>query len=90
MASIALNMYVNEDCTFDFDKLKEMSKIITYNLNKIIDVNYYPTPEVRLILCCVPSVGQFLFDGFSDLYSIPDQTQQLPTSTHRHWCSRLG
>ncbi|GAU94040.1 hypothetical protein RvY_05885 [Ramazzottius varieornatus] len=47
LASIALNMYVNDNATFDFDKLKEMSKIITYNLNKIIDVNYYPTPETK-------------------------------------------
>lgn len=32
---------------FDFDQLKKVSKVITYNLNKIIDRNYYPIPEAR-------------------------------------------
>jgi ribonucleoside-diphosphate reductase alpha subunit len=30
---------------FDFEHLAKMSKIATYNLNKVIDLNYYPTPE---------------------------------------------
>ncbi|KXZ49835.1 hypothetical protein GPECTOR_19g286 [Gonium pectorale] len=32
---------------FDFDKLAEMTKMITRNLNKIIDVNYYPHPKAQ-------------------------------------------
>jgi ribonucleoside-diphosphate reductase alpha subunit len=32
---------------FDFVQLKKLSKVITYNLNKIIDRNYYPIPEAR-------------------------------------------
>ncbi|KAJ8510924.1 hypothetical protein OPV22_001358 [Ensete ventricosum] len=32
---------------FDFDKLGEVSAIITANLNKIIDVNYYPIETAR-------------------------------------------
>ncbi|RVE44913.1 hypothetical protein evm_010460 [Chilo suppressalis] len=47
LASIALNMFVNEDKTYNFNKLKEVTKIITQNLNKIIDVNFYPIPEAR-------------------------------------------
>ncbi|XP_055376666.1 ribonucleoside-diphosphate reductase large subunit isoform X1 [Condylostylus longicornis] len=47
LASIALNMFVSPDKTFDFNKLKNVSKIITKNLNKIIDVNYYPVPEAK-------------------------------------------
>ncbi|XP_026315350.1 ribonucleoside-diphosphate reductase large subunit [Hyposmocoma kahamanoa] len=47
LASIALNMFVNEDKTYNFMKLKEVTKIITQNLNKIIDNNYYPVPEAR-------------------------------------------
>lgn len=47
LASIALNMFVNEDKSYNFVKLKEVAKIITQNLNKIIDVNYYPVPEAR-------------------------------------------
>merc|ERR1712223_306975 len=36
LASIAVNMYVNPDKTFDFEKLKNVSKTVTKNLNKII------------------------------------------------------
>ncbi|KAK9110525.1 hypothetical protein Sjap_018585 [Stephania japonica] len=32
---------------FDFDKLAEVTAIVTANLNKIIDVNYYPVETAR-------------------------------------------
>lgn len=47
LASIALNMFVKPDRTFDLMKLKEITKVITRNLNRIIDVNYYPVPEAK-------------------------------------------
>ncbi|OMJ90074.1 hypothetical protein SteCoe_7656 [Stentor coeruleus] len=47
LASIALNMYVKDRKVFDFQKLFEVTKQITYNLNKIIDRNHYPVPECR-------------------------------------------
>ncbi|XP_049868519.1 ribonucleoside-diphosphate reductase large subunit [Pectinophora gossypiella] len=47
LASIALNMFVNEDKTYNFTKLKDVTKTITRNLNKIIDVNFYPVPEAK-------------------------------------------
>ena len=40
-------MFVKPDKTFDFDKLKMVAKVVTKNLNKIIDVNYYPVVEAR-------------------------------------------
>lgn len=46
LASIALNRFVS-DGKFDFEKLIEVTKVITRNLNKIIDINFYPVPEVR-------------------------------------------
>lgn len=49
LASIALNMFVDKGRrTYDFLKLKETSKIVTRNLNKIIDANYYPLPQTKL------------------------------------------
>ncbi|MAF37118.1 ribonucleoside-diphosphate reductase subunit alpha [archaeon] len=30
---------------FNFDKLYEVTKVITKNLNKVIDINYYPVPQ---------------------------------------------
>lgn len=47
LASIAVNMFVKSDKTYDFDKLKYVTKVVTKNLNKIIDVNYYPVPEAK-------------------------------------------
>jgi len=46
LASIALPKFV-KDGSFDHDKLFEVSYQITKNLNKIIDNNFYPTPEAR-------------------------------------------
>jgi ribonucleoside-diphosphate reductase alpha chain len=47
LASIALSRFVKEDKTFDFDKLYQITRIVTRNLNKIIDVNYYPIKEAE-------------------------------------------
>ena len=33
--------------TFDYQHLKELSKVLTYNLNRIIDYNFYPIPETK-------------------------------------------
>lgn len=50
LASIALNQFVKTEKNppqYDFQKLFEVTKVVTRNLNKIIDVNYYPIPEAR-------------------------------------------
>jgi ribonucleoside-diphosphate reductase subunit M1 len=48
LASLALNRYVVVDGrSFDFQKLFEVTRVITRNLNRIIDVNYYPLEEAR-------------------------------------------
>lgn len=48
LASIALSMFVKPNHKdYDFQKLKEVTKTVTKNLNKIIDVNYYPIPEAK-------------------------------------------
>lgn len=41
-------MYVKPDKTYDFEKLLEVTKVVAKNLNKIIDVNYYPVIEVNI------------------------------------------
>lgn len=47
LASISLPKFVKEDRTFDYEKLYEVTRVITRNLNKIIDINYYPIPEAE-------------------------------------------
>ncbi len=47
LASIALPKFIGEDGRFDHQKLYDITKVVTRNLNKVIDVNYYPVPEAR-------------------------------------------
>lgn len=51
LASLALPKFVTTGKDgkkhFDHQKLYEVTKVVTRNLNKVIDVNYYPVPEAR-------------------------------------------
>ena len=59
LASIALNRFVKPATTdsngpgpgpgpcYDFEALHAVTKIVTYNLNRIIDINYYPTEKTK-------------------------------------------
>jgi ribonucleoside-diphosphate reductase alpha chain len=51
LASLALPAFVNtldpEKPFIDYEKLHAVSKVVTYNLNRVIDVNYYPTEKTR-------------------------------------------
>jgi len=49
LASIALPAFVNETTKqFDYDKLHQVTKVVTNNLNKVIDINFYPTEKTKL------------------------------------------
>ena len=47
LASIALPAFIREDKTFDFDEFHKVTRIVTRNLNKVIDINFYPTPKTE-------------------------------------------
>lgn len=47
LASFAVNMFVKPDKTYDFAQLKMVAKVVTKNLTKIIDANFYPVIEAR-------------------------------------------
>jgi ribonucleoside-diphosphate reductase alpha subunit len=48
LASIALPKYVDrEKRTFDYEKLHEVTKTVTKNLNRVIDRNFYPVETAR-------------------------------------------
>lgn len=47
LASIALSQFVNSDKTFNYAELHKVTKIVAYNLNRVIDVNFYPTEKTR-------------------------------------------
>jgi len=51
LSSIALPAFVSEEGgagpIFDFEKLHKVARQVTYNLNRVIDINYYPTEKAR-------------------------------------------
>jgi ribonucleoside-diphosphate reductase alpha chain len=47
LASIGLPTFIKNG-VFDYDMLHSVTKVATKNLNRIIDVNYYPTEKTRL------------------------------------------
>jgi len=53
LASIALPAFIKDaddgssNKIFDYDKLHTVAQTVTYNLNKIIDVNFYPTDKTK-------------------------------------------
>ena len=46
LASIGLPNFIKKD-KFDFNSLRKIVTIVTHNLNRVIDINYYPTPETH-------------------------------------------
>lgn len=48
LASIALPSFVNETTKeFNYEKLHQVTKVVAYNLNRVIDINYYPTANTQ-------------------------------------------
>jgi ribonucleoside-diphosphate reductase alpha chain len=52
LGSLALPRFVEQEDVkgswfFNFEKLREYTKILTRNLNKVIDLNFYPTQECK-------------------------------------------
>lgn len=48
LASISLPSFIKQTGAkreFDYEELRRVTKMITRNLNKVIDINFYPTPE---------------------------------------------
>ena len=82
LASLGLPMFVKEDKTFDYDKLYQVTQVVTNNLNNVIDINYYPTPKTRRSNFKHRPIGigvQGLADVFfkMDLAFISDQAKEI-------------
>lgn len=70
LASIAVNRFLSEDThTYDYEALKETAKRVTYNLNRVIDMDAYPTPETRRSNTALRPIGIGL-QGLGDLYCL--------------------
>ena len=47
LASIALPAFVDANGVMNYEELHKVAKVVTNNLNRVIDVNYYPTPKTQ-------------------------------------------
>ena len=56
---------------FDFEKLHEVTRIVTENLNRVIDVNYYPTPKTRVSNMAHRPIGIGI-QGLADTFMLLD------------------
>lgn len=72
LASIALNRFVRgAPAEFDFEKLHEVTRVVTENLNRVIDVNYYPTPKTRVSNMAHRPIGIGV-QGLADTFMLLD------------------
>lgn len=71
LASIALPSFIiNDDMgntIFDYNKLHEVVKIATYNLNRVIDLNFYPIEKARASNIKSRPIGLGI-QGLADVY----------------------
>lgn len=69
LASIAVNRFVRGDRSYDFKGLHEAAKVVTRNLNKVIDLNFYPTAATRRSNMRHRPVGIGV-QGYADMYAL--------------------
>ena len=71
LASIGLSMFVKEDKSFDYDKLHEVTKVVAENLDKVIDINFYPTDKTKRSNMRHRPVGIGV-QGLADVFALMD------------------
>lgn len=69
LGSICLPKMIEGDKKYNFEKLRMVTKILTRNLDKIIDLNFYPTPETRRSNMRNRPIGIGV-QGLADVYCI--------------------
>lgn len=80
LASIALPMFVKNDRTFDYDALHHIVKCVTLNLNRVIDVNFYPVEKARRSNMRHRPVGIGV-QGLADVYMMMGVSFDSPEAT---------
>jgi len=70
LASISLSTMV-KDKVFDYEKLHKTTKIVTNNLNKVIDINYYPTSKTESSNNLHRPIGIGV-QGLADVFALMD------------------
>lgn len=72
LASIGLPTFVDPVTKqFDYDKLHEVTKVVTSNLDKVIDINFYPTKKTRVSNLKHRPIGAGI-QGLADTFLLMD------------------
>jgi ribonucleoside-diphosphate reductase alpha chain len=72
LASIGLPVFVDlENKTFNYDKLHAVTKVVTNNLNRVIDVNFYPTKKTERSNMLHRPIGLGV-QGLADVFVLMD------------------
>ncbi len=88
LASIGLPAFV-KDGIFDFDALRATTSMIVENLNRIIDINFYPTEETRVSNLRNRPIGIGI-QGLADVFALckysweSTEAQQLNQQIFEH------
>jgi len=83
LASVALSAFATAGAPFNFQGLYEVTKVVTRNLNKVIDGNYYPIPEARASNMRHRPIGIGV-QGLADAYMVmklPFESEEARLST---------
>lgn len=85
LASIGLPSHVTAEGTFDFDKLENTVRIVTRNLNKVVDLTYYPIPEARNTNLRHRPIGIGI-QGLADTFAMLKMVFDGPDARHLNKC----
>jgi len=93
LASINLSAFVDDNdpshITYDFTKLYEITKVVTRNLNKVIEINFYPVEEARnsnMRHRCVNKEEPLALS----FHQFTTCSRSLDLQTYRHWGARTS
>jgi ribonucleotide reductase alpha subunit len=81
LASIGLSKFVKNDKTFDYDLLHQVVKVVTANLNKVIDINFYPTDKTRISNLLHRPIGIGV-QGLADAFALMDVAYHSDKALH--------
>ena len=73
LASLSLTKFVSAATapSFNYDELHRVTKVVAANLNRIIDVNFYPTEKTRLSNLLHRPIGIGV-QGLADVFALMD------------------
>ena len=83
LASLGLPTFVLKSRTFDFEQLRRVTKIVIRNLNRVIDINFYPVPETRTSNLRHRPVGLGV-QGLADVFAMLRKPWELPATRDFH------